>query len=110
MTAKPIVPRQSARGDVENAVNYYAHTAGAQIAIGFIDALQLTYTFIAEHPASGTLRHAYELGLPELQCMTMRGFPYVIFYLERADHIDVWRLLHAKQDIPVWLQDSEESD
>jgi toxin ParE1/3/4 len=110
VTAKPIVPRQSARGDVENAVDYYAHTAGAQTAIGFIDALQSTYTLIAEHPASGSLRYAYELGLLDLRCTTIRGFPYVIFYLERADHVDVWRVLHAKQDIPAWLQDSEASD
>jgi len=62
VTVKSIVPRQSARGDVENAVDYYAHEAGAQIAIDFVDALQSTYTLIAEHPASGSLRYAYELG------------------------------------------------
>ncbi|ARO33878.1 toxin-antitoxin system toxin RelE/ParE family protein (plasmid) [Rhizobium sp. NXC14] len=110
MTAKPVVPRQSARGDVENAVDYYAHMAGSQIAVGFIDALQSTYTLIAEHPASGSLRYSYELGLPNLRCTTLKGFPYVIFYLERADHVDVWRVLHVKQDIPAWLQDLGASD
>ncbi|MDK4734691.1 type II toxin-antitoxin system RelE/ParE family toxin [Rhizobium sp. CNPSo 3490] len=110
MTAKPVVPRQSARGDVENAVDYYARMTGAQIAVGFIDALESTYTLIAEHPASGSLRYSYELGLPNLRCTTLKGFPYMIFYLERADHVDVWRVLHVQQDIPAWLQDLGASD
>lgn len=30
--------------------------------------------------------------------------PYLIFYMEQADHIDVWRVLHAERDIPAWIQ------
>jgi toxin ParE1/3/4 len=30
-------------------------------------------------------------------------FPYLVFYLERADCIDVWRVLHAQRDIPSWM-------
>jgi len=110
VTAKPIAPRKSARGDVENAVEYYAREAGAQIALGFIDSLQSTYVSIETHPASGSLRYAYELGLPRLRCMTLKGFPYIVFYLEHADHVDVWRVLYAKQDVPAWLRDPEASN
>ncbi|MDR9764181.1 type II toxin-antitoxin system RelE/ParE family toxin [Rhizobium redzepovicii] len=104
---RPIVPRRSARKDVEIAVDYYAREAGAQIALSFIDALESTYTLLAEHPASGSLRYAYELGLPGLRSRALKGYPYMVFYLEQADHVDVWRVLHVKQDIPVWLQDPE---
>ena len=110
MTAKSVIPRQSAREDAENAVGYYAREAGAQVAIGFVDALQSTFALLAEHPASGSLRYAYELGLPDLRSIRLKDFPYIVFYLEQADHVDVWRILHAKQDIPTWLQDPEASN
>jgi toxin ParE1/3/4 len=28
-----------------------------------------------------------------------------VFYIERESHIDVWRVLHAERDIPVWMKD-----
>ncbi|MBY5761501.1 type II toxin-antitoxin system RelE/ParE family toxin [Rhizobium leguminosarum] len=109
MIAKSIVPRESARGDIENAVDYYAREAGAQVAISFVDALQSTFGLIAKHPSSGSSRYAYELGLPDLRSMSLKAFPYIVFYLEQADYVDVWRILHAKRDIPAWLQDPEVS-
>ncbi|OWV85287.1 plasmid stabilization protein [Rhizobium sp. R635] len=110
MTAKSVIPRQSAREDAESAVDYYAREAGAQVAVDFVDALQSTYALLAEHPASGSLRQAYELGLPDLRSIKLRDFPYIVFYLEQADHVDVWRILHDKQDIPAWLQESGTSN
>jgi toxin ParE1/3/4 len=31
----------------------------------------------------------------------------VIFYVEREDHIDVWRVLHGRRDIPALLEDPD---
>jgi toxin ParE1/3/4 len=31
-------------------------------------------------------------------------FPYLIFYLVGADHVDVWRVLHAERDIAAWMR------
>ena len=109
MTAKSVVPRQLAREDAERAVDYYAREAGAQVAVAFVDALQSTYALLAAHPASGSLRHGYELGLPDLRSIKLKYFSYIVFYLEQADHVDVWRILHARQDIPAWLQDPDAS-
>nr|MEA2799523.1 toxin ParE1/3/4 [Phenylobacterium sp.] len=36
-----------------------------------------------------------------------RRYPYLIFYVERDSHVDVWRLLHAERDIPAWLQEPQ---
>ena len=33
--------------------------------------------------------------------------PYLVFYVERPDHIDVWRVLHSQRDIPAWMQEPE---
>ena len=33
----------------------------------------------------------------------MTRFPYLIFYFERDDCVDVWRVLHGQRDIPAWM-------
>jgi toxin ParE1/3/4 len=48
VTAKPVIPRTKARADVDLAVKYYTEEAGADVAFGFIDALEQAYTFIGE--------------------------------------------------------------
>jgi toxin ParE1/3/4 len=30
-----------------------------------------------------------------------------VFYVEREDHIDVWRVLHAQRNIPARMQEPE---
>lgn len=36
------------------------------------------------------------------------GFPWIVFYLEFETHVDVWRVLHAKRDMPAWLADVDD--
>ncbi|WP_237353380.1 type II toxin-antitoxin system RelE/ParE family toxin [Rhizobium phaseoli] len=78
-------------------MDYYARECGAQVAVSFVDAVRSTFGLIAKHPASGSLRYAYELGLPDLHSMTLKAFLYIVFYLEQGDYVDVWRILHAKR-------------
>jgi toxin ParE1/3/4 len=94
MTVKPIVPRDLALRDVEDA-----------IAVGFIDQLEATYGAISRRPATGSPRTGHALGLPGLRSRRLKRFPYLVFYVERADHIDLWRVLHASRDIPASLRD-----
>ncbi|RUZ80718.1 type II toxin-antitoxin system RelE/ParE family toxin [Mesorhizobium sp. M7A.F.Ca.US.006.01.1.1] len=101
---KAIVPRKLALRDIEDAVDYYAREVGSHMALGYVEDLQNAYKLIASHPASGSLRYAYEIELPGLRSVQLKRYPYLIFYLEQPDHIDVWRVLHAKRDIPAWLQ------
>ncbi|GBQ27657.1 type II toxin-antitoxin system RelE/ParE family toxin [Gluconacetobacter azotocaptans] len=108
MTARPIVPRQQAERDVEQAVDDYAAEGDEEVAFGFIQALQDAYGFIGLYPHAGSLRYAYELDLPELRAYRVNGYPFIVFYLPRADHIDVWRVLHARRDIPTWMATDEE--
>jgi len=54
---------------------------------------------------SGAPRYAHELNMPDLRFWLVLGYPYVVFYVERDDHVDVWRVLHAKRDIPAWMAD-----
>jgi len=107
MTAQPIIPREAAHRDVEGAIDFYATEAGEAVALRFIDALEAAYGMISRNPAIGSPRHGHELDLPGLRSWLLKGYPYLIFYIERESHVDVWRVLHAQRDIPTWLQESQ---
>lgn len=105
MTAKPVVPREQANRDIDDAVTYYLSEGAESAAFGLIDALEQAYTRISRYPATGPLRYAHELNLPGLRLWPLARYPYLVFYVERPDHIDVWRVLHGQRDIPVWMQE-----
>ena len=103
MKSKPIVPRTEASLDVEEAIDHYLSENAERAALGFIDALEKAYAHIARHPASGSPRYAHALRIPGLRSWPLTRYPYLIFFMEREDHIDVWRVLHGERDIPAWL-------
>jgi toxin ParE1/3/4 len=107
MKAKPIIPRALANQDIEDAISYYLSEEAEQAALGFIDALERAYKHISRYPESGSSRYAHELDLPGLRAWTLKRYPYLVFYIERDDHIDVWRVLHGMRDIPAWMQDGD---
>lgn len=109
MTAKPVVLRERADRDIDEAVAHDRDEAGARVALAFLDALEHAFRQIAQHAASGSSRHAHELDVPGLRSWRVKRHPYLVFYLERPDHIDVWRVLHAQRDIPAWMQEPEGS-
>ena len=63
--------------------------------MGFIDALERAYAHIS--------RYAHELNLPGLRSWKLTRYPYLIFYVEFENSVDVWRVLHGQRDIPAWL-------
>jgi len=109
VTAKPVVPRQRAQRDIEEAIAHYAAEGGEDLALGFVEALQRAFRRIGQQPGVGSPRYAYELGLEGLRAWPLRRFPYLVFYREGEDHIDVWRLLHTQRDIPAWMQEKPEA-
>lgn len=109
MTAKPIVPRQRALQDVEEVLAYYVQEDAESAAMGFVDALAEAYQHISRHPATGSPRYAHELSLPGLRVWQLSKYPHLVFYMERPDHIDVWRVLHGQRDIPAWMQGPDDA-
>jgi len=102
---KPVIPREQAQRDVEAAIDYYADEAGAAVALDFIDALRSAYHAISRQPGSGSTRFAVELELPGLRSRKLKRLPYLVFYVERSDHLDVWRVLHLRRDVSAQLED-----
>ena len=110
MKSKPIIPRSVAYQDVDAAIDFYLTEGSDQIALKFIDAIEQAYTHISRHPATGSPRYAHALDLPGLRCWPLKRFPYLVFYIEQNDHIDVWRVLHGLRDIPVWMSGAIQND
>lgn len=102
---KPVIPRQKARRDVDAAVAYYLDADEPDVAREFIAALQRAYEHLSRFPASGSPRYAVELGLPGLRCWPVSPFRYLIFYIDGADAVDVWAVLHERRDIPDALEE-----
>lgn len=102
---KSIVPREQALRDVDDAIAHYLREGGEALALNFIDALECAYAHIRAHPAIGSPRYTHELDLPGVRAWLLDRYPYAVFYVERPDHIDVWRVLHTRRDIPAWLLD-----
>ncbi|MFZ0788029.1 MAG: type II toxin-antitoxin system RelE/ParE family toxin [Chromatiaceae bacterium] len=109
MKAKAVVPREQARRDVEDAVAHYLAEDAESAVLGFIDALEKAYSHIGRHPATGSPRYAHELNLPGLRSWPLTRDPYLVFYVEHPDHIDVWRVLHGQRHIPTWMQEPDGS-
>ena len=105
--AKPVVPRQLANRDVDEALAHYVSEGAQQAALGFIDALEQAYAHIGRHAATGSPRYAHELNLLGLRVWPLTRYPYLAFYVEHPDHVDVWRVLHGQRDIPAWMQAPE---
>ena len=106
MTTKAVIPRELANQDVDEAIDHYLGEGAEQAALRFVDDLEKAYTHISRQSASGSPRYAHELNLPGLRFWPLTRFPYLVFYFERGDVVDVWRVLHAKRDIPAWMSES----
>jgi toxin ParE1/3/4 len=104
MKVWPLIPRAQAQEDVERALDHYRQQAGDSVALGFVAALEQAFVHIARHPSTGSPRYAHELDLAGLRCWPLKRYPFLVFYLQQADHIDVWRVLHGARDIPSWLE------
>ena len=107
MKPKAVIPRERAQQDVDETIDYYLSENAPEAALGFIDAVEQAYIHIGRHPDTGSSRHSGELSLPGLRCWRLKKYPHLVFYVERSDHIDVWRVLHGMRDIPSWMQDPD---
>ena len=110
MSGKLVVPRARASQDIDDALAYYLTEAGEAVALRFIDAVEAALRHLSAHPSSGSLRFAYELDLPGLRAWPLHRFPWLVFYSETDQQVDVWRVLHGRRDIPAWLGETLSND
>ncbi|SEE44787.1 toxin ParE1/3/4 [Jiangella alba] len=93
--------RERVTQDVDDAISFFLKEHAQRAAADFIDALEGAYGLVGRHPEVGSTRYGHELDLRGLRTVPVDGFPYLGIYVERDDHVDVWRVLHTKRDIPA---------
>lgn len=106
MTGKPVVLLPRAEQDIGEIVDHYWHEGGAVLTTRCAQAVTAALGHIGRYPASGSQRYAGVLDLPGLRFWPVKGFPHLVFYVERAKQVDVWRVLHGHRDIPAWVQEA----
>jgi toxin ParE1/3/4 len=72
-----------------------------------VDAVEQAFALLSRHPGSGSPRYAHESNLPGLRFWRLPRFAHLVFYVERDDHVDVWRVLHGERDMAAWLQEPD---
>lgn len=102
---RTIIRRQLARTDIEQAAAYYFDTAGLTVTERFVAAVEAAAAHAATHPEAGSARYAQALDRPGPRFWQLKDFPYLVFYRDAGDHLDVWRVLHAERDVPAWLRE-----
>jgi toxin ParE1/3/4 len=88
------------------ATAHYRNEAGSPTALRFAEAVRDTLMAIIGRPGIGSPRYAGPLNLLGLRSHPTRRFPYLVFYVERPDRIEVWRVLHAQRDIPAYFSEA----
>lgn len=107
MTYKPVVLRQAAHDGVAAAVAHYRDEGVADASSRFISSLAELVTAVSAMPQAGSPRFAHEFDVSELRTWHVEHFPYLVFYIERPDHVDVWRVLHVRRDLSAWFGSEE---
>jgi toxin ParE1/3/4 len=100
MRSKTVLRRSQAQKDTERAADHYFDEGGLPLEARFIDALEAAIKRIAVNPGVGSPRYASVLAIPGLRFWRLSKFPYLVFYVEREDQVDVWRVLHEQRDLP----------
>lgn len=96
--------RPLAEDDWIDRNRYYRSVGGQDLSDRFIDAAVATLDDLEALPKAGSPRSADLTGIPELRSRTMAGFKCGWFYVERADHIDVVRLVSYSQDLGAMFE------
>jgi toxin ParE1/3/4 len=97
---KPIVTRKAADEDVDRAFEYYLSEGGPDVAAAFIDEYERATSHLSRFPLSGSPRPGHTLLVQDLRQWPLNHFPYLIFYFDRENFVEIWRVLHGGMDFP----------
>lgn len=99
----PLRVRPEADRDLDAAVAFLLQESAPAAALQLLDEFEAALSRIASRPAIGSPRYARLL--QGLRFWKLRRHPYLVFYVEQPDFIDVLRVLHAARDIPAALRE-----
>jgi toxin ParE1/3/4 len=97
--------RPLAESDLIQRTRYYRGDAGADAASRFFDAAIAALSAIGRMPNAGSTNPGEVAGIDGLRARRIAGFPCAWSYFANDRYVDVVRLLHEAQDLPVVLAD-----
>ena len=87
--------------DIDGQVSYLAEEADETVALRFLDAMERTFSTLAEQSDLGSLRPLDEERLEGTRVLPVTGFRRVlVFYETSGNNVEVLRALHGARDIP----------
>jgi len=95
---KPCVLRPQAREDRRSEVHYDRQADGVAVADKLVKAMAQALLDLERNPSIGSPALGRPLGIEELRTWRLQDFPLTFWYIERADHIEVVRLVGQRQD------------
>jgi toxin ParE1/3/4 len=95
---KPVRLRPRARQDRRDEVRYYRNEAGPDVAVRLVKTLLKAQAELGRDPAIGSPALGKDLGITGLRTWRISGFPLTYWYFERADCVDIIRLVGQRQD------------
>ncbi|MCC7249405.1 MAG: type II toxin-antitoxin system RelE/ParE family toxin [Lysobacter sp.] len=108
---KPPRQRPQAAADIAAIADHLNATAGAAVALRFIDAVEAAYALLSTHPACGSPRHAHvmpELPAP-LRFHPVKTFERIlVYYMESPDAVEILRIWDAARGLEALLEDASE--
>lgn len=108
--SKPVVHRPAADRDLDEIIGFLRKDS-RQAARRFTDAVAAAARVIGDHPGIGSTRHAeifQELPAP-LRFHPVTDFPRIlIYYVERADVVEIVRIWDAARGLEALMTDPDE--
>ncbi len=100
---KPASLRPQALRDQQDEVRYYRAKGGSGLAVKVVKATNAALDQIELDPGIGSPTLGKRLGIPGLRSWRVAKFPLLWCYFERAEQLDVVRLLGDRQDVAAIL-------
>jgi plasmid stabilization system protein ParE len=91
----PVVFRRAARAEFDDAADWY-NSRHAGLGDSFVDAVQDTLDRIRSQPK------LYAKVFRDIQEALVTGFPYCVYYRERAGRIVVLSVFHTARNPSIW--------
>lgn len=110
MASRTLQLRPLAQADIDAILAYLRAEGGQLLAQVFAEQLENALRTLATHPAIGSRRYADLLGIPGLRHWPIKPSAYLIFYVDDAGQLDIWRVLHGRRDITALLGEGDSPD
>ena len=100
---KPALLRPQALRDQQSETRHYRKQAGTKVALQLVRATNAALDQLELEPGIGSPAVGKLLQVAGLRTWRVEKFPLLWLYFERAEHLDVVRLLGERQDVAAIL-------